>query len=240
MNSPAADAVAEGKRRLRAAVRALLSRGVWCVVGAQLLLFVLWSESFAGDAVADRVGVLALAFGLAAFLYLTAGVSQALANTRDAVGLRAALRAGVNSYGPFLWMIAKLALLCGLLLNLVLLFSGIKPEGQPPTWSENILRYLPLAEGMIAFVFVYWLPIVFVRRNFALFDSLRAALVTGWERLPRAAYPAFLTLTPAMLTFLTDASTPLLGLLVLNLVGGFMDWIAYIFCVEWLQDTERT
>lgn len=238
MNSPTPDFSEQGGRRLRAAVRALLSRGVWCVIGAQLLLFVLWSESFTADPSAKSYDVLLPALALAAFLYITAGVSQALASGREAVGLRAALRAGVNSYGPFLWMIAKLALLCGLLLNLILLFSGVTPGQEPPAWSESVSRYLPLAEGVVAFVFVYWLPIVFVRRNFALFDSLRAALVTAWTRLPDAGYLAFLTLTPALLAFIPDESTPLIVVLILNLLGGFMEWVAYIFCVEWLQERE--
>lgn len=217
-------------------MRALLSRGVWCVIGGQLLLFVLWRGSSATDTGTGRLDVILLALVLAAFLYLTAGVSQALANSRDVVGLRTALRAGTNSYGPFLWLIAKLVLLCALLLNLVLVLGGIKPEGDPSVWPVSVLRYLPLVEGLIAFVFVYWLPIVFVRRNFTLFDSLRVALITAWKYLPRAAYPAFLTLTPALLAFLMVETVPLVVILALDLVGGFMGWVAYIFCVELLQD----
>lgn len=238
MNSPGPDLQADG--RLRAAVRALLSRGVWCVIGAQLGLIILWRRFFSVDAGTERLEMLLLAFALAGFLYVTAGVSQALANSRETVGIRAALRAGTRSYGPFLWMIAKLALLSGVLLNLVVYLGGEAGAGESPAWSKQVAGYLPLIQGLIGFVFVYWLPIVFVRRNFALFETLRAALVTARQALPRAGYLAFLTLTPALLATVADASMPLIAVLLLNLLGGVMEWIAYIYCVGWLQDKRST
>lgn len=205
-------------------------------MGAQLVLLVLWRLYPAGDDGSAPSGLLLLALALAGFLYLTVGASQALADGRDVVGLRRALWAGVTSYGPFLWLITKLLLLSALLLNIVLLVAGISPGQEPPNWYVRAARYLPLVEGLVAFMFVYWMPIVFVRRDFALFATLRGALVAAWRRLPQSGFPGFLILTPAALAFLADASVPLPAIMALNLAGGYMEWVAYIFCVEWLQD----
>lgn len=239
MNDPISAPTSEGERRLRAAVRALLSTGVWCAVGGQLLLIALWR--FASVDADARAAVLAfvLAAAFAGFLYLTVGVSQALADRRDAVGVRVAVGAGSASYGPFLWMIVKLALLGGVLVNIAILIVNGVAAGEPRAWTEPVVTYLPLAQGVVAFVFVYWLPIVFVRRNFALFQTLRAALVTAWQRLPRAGYLAFLTLTPAVLAIVAGGSAPFVVLLLLTLMGALMEWIAYVYCVEWLQDQRR-
>lgn len=240
MNDPVSVPSSEGERRLRAAVRALLSTGIWCAVGGQLLLVALWRFASV-DAGAGDVGVLVivLAAAFAGFLYLTVGVSQALADRRDAVGLRVAVRAGSASYGPFLWMIVKLALLGGVLLNIAIYVVSGTADEESRAWAESALRFLPLAQGTIAFVFVYWLPIVFVRRSFALFKTLQVALVTFWQRLPHAGYLAFLTLTPAILAVVAGDSPPFVGVLLLTLIGTIMDWIAYIYCAEWLQDQRR-
>jgi hypothetical protein len=236
VNDPTSVPSSEGERRLRAAVRALLSAGVWCAVGGQLLLVALWR--FASVDASARVAAFAivLAAAFAGFLYLTVGVSQALADRREAVGLRVAVRAGSASYGPFLWMIVKLTLLGGVLLNVAIYIVNGAAVEEPQASMESAVRFLPLAQGVVAFVFVYWLPIVFVRRNFALFETLRAALVTAWQRFPRAGYLAFLTLTPAVLAVLAGDSTPFVALLLLTWMGAMMEWIAYIYCTEWLQD----
>jgi hypothetical protein len=225
----------EGERRLRAAVRALLSTSVWCTVGGQLFLVAFWRFASADSGASVTALVIVLAAAFAGFLYLTVGVSQALADRRDTVGLRVAVRAGSASYGPFLWMIAKAALLGGVLLNIAIYIVNGAAVGEPATWTESALRLLPLAQGVVSFAFVYWLPIVFVRRNFALFQTLRAALATAWQRLPQAGYLALLTLTPAVLATIAGDSAPFVVLLLLTLIGAMMEWIAYIYCVEWLQ-----
>lgn len=217
-------------------MRVVLSRGVWLVIGAQLLLLALLRRPWLAEGAADAVHVFIVALALAAFLYIVAGLSQALAHSRDTVGVSAALKAGAQCFGPFLWLITKVALLCGVLLNLLFYAAIAVTGGDPAALSENVLRALPLAEGVVGFVLVYWLPLVFVRRNFVLLPTLRAAAAIAWRRLPHAAYVAFLTLAPALLAVFADETTPLLAVLALNSIGGVMEWVAYDYCVEWLRD----
>jgi len=194
----------------------------------------LWRRVLSVDAPAPQDLVL-LAIALAGFLYLTAGVSQALADSRDVVGLRAALRAGVKCYGAFLWMIAKLVLLSGVLLNVAAyLATGGNPAGSSAL-SHSMPGVIPVAQGVLSFVFVYWLPNVFVRGNFALFKTLRDALVIWRQRLAFAGFLAGLTLTPSVVAVLAGDSVPLVLVLLINLVGGVMEWIAYAYCVGYLQ-----
>lgn len=239
-NNPIVIPTSEGERRLRAAVRVLMSRGVWSVIAAQLGLILLWRRVLSDDTTAASIELFVLAIALAGFLYITAGVSQALAASRDLVGLRAGLRAGTTCYGPFLWMIAKLVLLGGMLLNIAILATGGTGGASAATeFSQKMPGFIPLVQGLLGFVFVYWLPIVFVRRDFALFKTLGAALVTAWQRLPHAGYLAILTLTPALIALIAGDTMPLFAVLLINLVGGAMEWVAYAYCVGSLQDASR-
>ena len=225
----------EGERRIRAAVRVCLSKGVWLVLAVQMVLFFALREPRIVGDVPDAVRVIMVALAVAAFLYLVAGVSQALANERDAVGVRASLQAGVTSFGPFLWLIVKVALLAGLTLNILLPFIATPGSADRAVLPEPLLQAFPLIEGLISFVFVYWLPVVFVQRKFALFATLRVALITAWERLPHAAYLAFLTLAPVVPALFLPDATPLVIMLALSLLAGLMDWIAYDYCVQSLH-----
>ena len=226
----------ESARRLRATVRVLLSRGIWTIIGAQLGLMLLWRFAVSADSNSDSSALLLLATALAGFLYLTAGVSRALADRRDVVGLRDALRAGVGCYGQFLWMIAKLVLLTGALLNVLIYLIGADSPSPAAEVSVQMSGLFPLAQGVLSFVFVYWLPIVFVRGDFALFKTLRTALVMAWRRLSNAGFLAFLTLTPAAVAVAVGEATPLVAILLINLAGGVMEWVAYAYCVGCLQD----
>ena len=226
----------EGERRLRATVRVLLSRGIWVIIAAQLGLMLLWQRAVSADSNADSSVLLLLAAALAGFLYLTAGVSRGLADRRDVIGLRDALRAGVGCYAPFLWMIAKLVLLTGALLNVLIYIIGTDSPSPAGEVSVRVSGLFPLTQGVLSFVFVYWLPIVFVRGDFALFRTLRAALAMAWRRLSNAGFLAFLTLTPAVVAVAVGETTPLAAILLVNLAGGVMEWVAYAYCVGCLQD----
>ena len=227
--------VTEGGHRLRAIVRVLLSSGVWAVIGMQLGLTLLWHYALSDNRDPASSSLLLLAIVLAGFLYLTAGVSGALADRREVVGLRDALRAGALYYAKFLWLIAKLVLLTGALLNVMIYLTGTSEDPSRGT-AAPMFGILPLVQGILSFVFVYWLPIVFTRGDFALFKTLRAALVMAWHRASNAGFLAFLTVTPAAVSFAVDDSIPLAAVLAINLVGGAMEWVAYAYCVGCLQD----
>ena len=226
----------EGERRLRATVRVLLSRGVWAVVAVQLGLMLLWRHALSADSDSEPATLLLLAVALAGFLYLTAGASRALAAGRDVVGLSDALRAGAACYGQFLWLIVKVVLLTGALLNVLIYVVGMDNPSTAGGASVRAPGLLPLAQGVLSFVFVYWLPIVFVGGDFALFKTLRASLAMAWHRRTHAGFPAFLTLTPTVVALVVGESTPLAATLLVNLAGGAMEWVAYAYCVGCLQD----
>lgn len=206
------------------------------MLGAQVLLVLVLRSAGMGADSASAARALIVALALAAFLYLVAGVSQALATERDAVGVRAVLRSGKESFAPFLWLVVKLALLVGIAANVAVFFLAVGDAQQQRTSVEPLLHALPLLEGISGFVFVYWLPIVFVRRRFVLLPTLRAALLTAWRRLSQAAYLAFLTLVPGVAATLVGDSTPLVWVLGVSVVGGFMEWMAFDYCVQWLRE----
>lgn len=228
-----------GAPRLRAFLRALLSSGVWAVIAAQLaMLSLLRGAPEAAPASAQlRLGGLVVLFF--ALLYLIAGASQALAQSRDTVTVGEVIRAGQGVYGRFLWLAFKAALvflvLFNLLLSVVLALSGMDMQAL----FEASVGVYPWLGALIAFVFVYWMPVIFVGGNFLLVDTLRMALAKLWEDRRQAGFLAALTLTPTVLAALLGDPPLWPALIALNVAGGVLGWTAYTFCVERLQRTGR-
>ncbi|BAU48950.1 hypothetical protein SVA_2401 [Sulfurifustis variabilis] len=230
-----------GAPRLRAFVRVLLSGGVWSVIAVQIaMLFLLRAhpEEAAPSSAQLRVGALAALFF--ALLYVIAGASHALARGRDTVSLPEVLIAGRAVYGRFLWLGFKAMLvflvLFNLLLSVVLAASGVEMQ----TLVEASVGLYPWLGALIAFVFVYWMPVIFVHGNFALADTVRTALLALWHDRRQAAYLAFLTLTPTVLAALLRDPPPLPAVVALNVAGGVLGWTAYAFCVSRLQRAGAT
>ena len=94
------------------------------------------------------------------------------------------------------------------------------------------------AVGILAFVFVYWLPFVFLHQQFHLSPSLKAALRIARARLSHSTFPALLLLAPIVVSVLLPDRVPIVIDLLVNVVSGVMGWIAYIYCVEVLRDQQ--
>ncbi|TAM45510.1 MAG: hypothetical protein EPN55_08035 [Gammaproteobacteria bacterium] len=225
----------EGERRLRALVRAFLSPGIWLVVGTQLALQ-LSLQQISGAGEAPLAWVLALSGLLLGFAWLQAGAYHALAQGRDRLLLADMARAGFGRFTRFLWMFIKLDLSVALLFNVVaflsMLGSGTSPEGL----VRGLAPFLGPLLAAVGFLFVYWLPLVFVTDDFRLFVTLRRALSTTWQRLPQSGFLALLILLPPALFTLLPSEAPLWLLVPLAVGASLLGWAAYIYCAEWLCD----
>lgn len=225
----------EGERRLRALVRAFLSPGVWLVVSMQLALQ-LSLQQISGAGEAPLVWVLALSGLLLGFAWLQAGAYYALAQGRDRLLLSDMARTGFGRFTRFLWLFIKLSLSVALLFNVVaflfMLGSGTSLEGL----VRGMAPFLGPLLAAVGFLFVYWLPLVFVTDDFRLFATLRRALSTTWQRLSQSGFLALLILLPPWLFMLLPPETPLWLLVPLAAGASLLGWAAYIYCAEWLRD----
>ena len=231
------NAVRETGLRLRATLRALLSPGIWLVLAVQLaLVFAMHGKVPDEDSpLASTLAIFLIATALMLFYYLQAGAFHALTLTRETLTVTDTLRAGRPVFAAFVWLTLKagllLALIMYVLIFLVILLTGYDLK----TITGALTPYFAIVLGVLAFVFVYWLPFVFVRLEFHLFPSLKAALQIAWNRLSRSAFLALLVLVPVVVSGLLPGDTALWIDLLLSLVGGAMRWIAYIYCIEVLQ-----
>jgi len=227
----------EGSHRLHAAVRAVLSPGIWLVLAIQMALaFSLqWRPAEADSSEASVLPILLTTALLILFLYLQAGVLQALARGRDAVSAVEVVRAGKSIFPAFVWLTVKAGLLLVLVLNL-LIYAGIMVSGyELKTIIEAVSPFFGLLVGLLAFAFVYWLPFVFVRGEFRLFPSLKAALGIARVRLSRSGFLVLLVLGPVLVSTFLPTNIPVLLDFALTLVSGVLGWMAYIYCAEVLQ-----
>lgn len=231
-----AGTAAEGERRLRALVRAVLSPGVWLVIGAQLVLQLALTRGLAGDEPAPA-WLLVLTGLLFGFAWLQAGAYRSLAHGHERLSAVDTLRPGLGRFGNFLWLFIKLGLLVALLSNIVVFLFTFGTGLSPLETARLLPGSLGMLAAVIGFTFVYWLPLVFVTDDFRLFATLRRAIATAWRRLPQSGYLALLILLPATLFTLLPADTSSWLLLPLAASASLLGWAAYIYCAEWLRDT---
>ncbi len=230
----------ESERRIRAVVRTALSTGVWLVIAVQLLAVALVMSGIAPfgslEAAFSQAPGLAmlLAVLILAYAYLMSGASRAFAMGTATVAVHDSLNRGREVFRAFLWLALKLLVL-GLVCLYVLAIIAyiIAAAAQSKTLAQQILWSGPRIILAIApFVFVYWLPVVFVRNDFRMAPTLRAALEIIWRRLPSSSFLAFLIFFPLLLLWLVPASAPLAVVLAVSALGQFMAWTAYVYCVE--------
>jgi hypothetical protein len=216
----------ESGLRLRAAVRALLSPGIWLVLAVQTaLVFSMRDMPADASAPASALAILLTATVLTLFYYLQAGAFHALTQGRETRVVFAA----------FVWLTLKAGLLLAAVMN-VLILTALLLTGQDIKVIMNALSpFFSPVVGILTFVFVYWLPFVFVRREFHLLPSLKAALQIARDRLSDSAFLALLVLVPVLVSGWLPSDTPLMFDLLVSVVSGVMGWIAYIYCIEVLR-----
>ncbi len=232
------DTARESGLRLRAAIRALLSPGIWLLLSVQLaLVFTMrWSVPADATPLTSALAIFLTAAALMLFYYLQAGAFHALTQGRETLTVAEVVRAGRVVFAAFVWLTLKAGLLLAAVMN-VLIFAALLLTGQDIKTVMNTLSpFFGPVVGILTFVFVYWLPFVFVRREFHLFPSLKATLQIAWDRLSDSAFLAFLVLVPVLVSGLLPSDTPLLFDLLVSVVSGVMGWIAYIYCIEVLRE----
>ena len=227
----------EGGFRLHATVRALLSPGIWFVLATQIaLLFSLqWRVPADAAPLQSMLAVFLTATALLMFFYLQAGAFQALTQGRDTLSVMEIVRAGKPVFVSFVWLTIKAGLLFALTMNVLVLLALMFTGSDFKNLMQMLQSTFGPMTGLLGFVFVYWLPIVFVQRDFRLLPSLKAALKVAWSRIAHAMFLAILVLVPALVTGLLPVETPLLVNAVTSLASGLLGWIAYIYCVDILR-----
>lgn len=231
----------EGELRLHAAIRTVLSPGIWFVLAAQTaLMFALqWRVPADAAPLTSALVVFLTATTLMLFFYLQAGAFHALTLGRGALSVGEIIQAGKTVFASFVWLTLKAGLLFAVVLNIlvlvVLLLTGLDFKSLMQTLSA----FFGPATGVLAFVFVYWLPFVFVQREFRLLPSLKSALQIARERLAYSAFLALLVLVPALAAGFIPAESPVLIDVLANMVTGIMGWIAYIYCIDTLKQNRH-
>jgi len=236
MAAPEMPVASEATRRLRALVRAALSRGIWLIIGLQLLMGLALRFPVGEEGGMAAMRMLLLVLATAGVLYGTAGASAALAAGGEPGSEMAAVAAGSPVFGAFLWLLLKAGLLALAVLQVVLTVV-IAASGQDPNqaMAELPSHMLPLT-ALLGFVLVYWMPLVFYRRDFRLFATLAEALRLLRARLSTAGFLALLTLAPPALAWMLAGRGGAIAAFLLQAIASLLAWAAYIYCVEWLQD----
>jgi hypothetical protein len=228
----------ESGLRLRAAIRALLSPGIWLLLSVQLaLVFTMrWSVPADASPLTSALAIFLTATALMLFYYLQAGAFHALTQGRETLTVADVVRAGRVVFAAFVWLTLKAVLLLAALMNVLILVALLVTGQDIKTVMNALSPFFSPVVGILTFVFVYWLPFVFVRREFHLLPSLKAALQITWDRLSDSAFLAFLVMVPVLVSGLLPSDTPLLIDLLVSVVSGVMGWIAYIYCIEVLRE----
>lgn len=235
--SEARSSYTEAEHRLHAAVRVLLSPGIWLVLAAQiaLLLSLQWRAPQAAPPTVSALTILMTLVALVLFFYLQAGAFYALTLDRKPASFKAVLSEGKPIFAAFLLLTLKAGLVLMMVLN-ILLYATMVLTGHDPKTIVHAVSSFGLAMGLLAFVFIYWLPFVFVHREFRLFVSLRSALRIAGTRLPRSGFLALLVIAPILVSEFFSAESSLWLDLLMSVVSGLLSWVAYLYCVQVLQE----
>ncbi|UCH52817.1 MAG: hypothetical protein JSW09_09480 [Pseudomonadota bacterium] len=226
------DLPSESERRLRAALRAFLSHGVWLTIVFEMTVAMLPHLDVGGWGNL-RFALLGLFAALA--IYLQAGTMLALARGREVVGIPEVLANGKDVFPRFVWLLLKAAFLFIVFLNVVLLLLNslgaiqIEDQDAAPTVAGLITGVIVPTK----FVLAYWLPWVFAHQDFRLLPTLQAALRMAWARLPRAGlFLAALLLIPGAVLVGLPREAPLFVMSAAMLVAVVLDWVAFSYCVD--------
>jgi len=223
----------ESEQRVRAAVRVVLSPGVWLVIGLQVVFMTLRTQTILPLGDFGPTGLAPVIFGtLLILIYLMSGTFRSFALGNSTVSIYETLSRGKEVFASFLWLLVQVGLLAVVvgfvLLNLLYLSRSVDLE----QLITEMVPYVTIIAMVVPFLLVYWFPVVFSTNDFRVFATLRSALRIIWQRLWRSGFLAFLIFFPLVAFWLLPDNSPLIVLLIVSVIGEVMGWTAYVYCVE--------
>jgi hypothetical protein len=227
----------ENTRRIRAFVRTFLSPAIWLFAGVQVVLLLLLRVDLStyGENVSGLYGPLFFTALFMGLFFLAAGIYQSFAVSQSVIQIPMALSNARRIFSSFVILSLKAGLLGLLAINVLVVFMQVLTGMEPEVLFKTYARYLSVVVAVLGLVFVYWLPLVFVRGNFKLFNTLSEAFRIGRERLPQAGFLAALLLIPPFLLMILPVDTTDVIVIALSVVGELLAWVAFAYCAEYLQ-----
>lgn len=229
--------VNENTKRIRAVVRVIMSPGVWLVIAAQIAFQVALNVAShdSDSAMPPMIRPSIIMTLLLAVLFFISGAFRSLAIHQERVSVKEIFTNGLVVFNSFLLLCFKLL---GLLLLIFMFFSSFFLSGMDVESNKEGMRQLLLTVGVLAvvanFIFIYWLPLVFVTGNFKVIKTLAASLQIAKGRWPQAGFIAVLVFVPAGISLLMPQDTALTAIVLLGLLGQVSGWIAYVYCAEFI------
>ncbi|MFB3047360.1 MAG: hypothetical protein ACE10A_13775 [Acidiferrobacterales bacterium] len=223
----------ESEQRVRAAVRVVLSPGVWLVIGLQVVFMTLRTQTILPLGNFGPTGLALVIFGtLLILIYLMSGTFRCFALGNSTVSIYETLSRGKEVFASFLWLLVQVGLLAVVagfvLLNLLYLSRSVDLE----QLITEMVPYVTIIAMVVPFLLVYWFPVVFSTNDFRVFATLRSAVRIIWQRLWRSGFLAFLIFFPLVAFWLLPDDSPLIVFLIVSVIGEVMGWTAYVYCVE--------
>ncbi|MCZ6732473.1 MAG: hypothetical protein O7B27_07965 [Gammaproteobacteria bacterium] len=223
----------ESEQRVRAAVRVVLSPGVWLVIGLQVVFMILRTQTILPLGDFGPTGLAPVIFGtLLILIYLMSGTFRCFALGNSTVSIYETLSRGKEVFASFLWLLVQVGLLAVVagfvLLNLLYLSRSVDLE----QLITEMVPYVTIIAMVVPFLLVYWFPVVFSTNDFRVFATLRSAVRIIWQRLWRSGFLAFLICFPLVAFWLLPDDSPLIVFLIVSVIGEMMGWTAYVYCVE--------
>lgn len=228
----------EGEQRIRAAVRVLLSPGVWLVIGLQVVFVALRAQTiFPIDNVGPTGLALATFGAILTLIFLISGTFRSFAVGNGTVSIGETISGATEVFTSFLWLLLQVGMLMLLLLFVLLglFYSSQSVDGvDTEQLATELVANVRVIAVVVPFLLVYWFPVVFSSNDFRVFATLRSALRIIWRRLWKSGFLAFLIFLPFAIFWLLPNNSPLVVLLLANVMGEVMGWVAYVYCVEFL------
>lgn len=234
--------VSENTYRLRAVVRVFVSPGVWLVIASQILFFIVFSF---GTAVKDAqqappVHPLIILVLFVAALFFLGGAYHSLAVHQNRVTVLEVFSGAMQVFGRFIGLCFKAL---GLFLLIFAMFYGLLVPGAGGGASKQAIQQVSLIIGalfiVLNYIFIYWLPTVFVSDNFALIPTLKTAVYIARKRFKRSGFIAALVFLPAIVSLIVPVGSALPVQVVVGFIGQLMGWIAYVYCVGIIADDRQ-
>lgn len=227
----------ESTRRLRAAVRTFMSPAIWLLAGYQtaMLFFLRVDLQQHGENVANLYGPLIFAALFLGFFFLAAGTYQSFVSESSLVRVPMIFRNARLIFTRFLMLSIKVGLLGFLLINIMVVvaqgFTGMEPEEIFKVFAS----YLTLIVAATTLALIYWLPLVFVKGNFNMLETIREALQLAWARVGQIGFLAALILLPPLLLWLMSDQLPPAITVLGSIIGELLGWVAFVYCVDFLK-----